>query len=246
MIISTKAIVLKTVKYGETSLIVSLYTEAIGVQSCIVQGVRKATKTGNQKSSFFVVGTLLHISLYHQAQKNLQRIKDYQFQQILPNITTSIVKNAIVVMMMELLHHTTHEPEENEDLFDFVEKCLLHVETAYHIELKWIPHFFCTQLAQHLGFGIQGNYNPQTAAYLYLVDGTYCPGMLDATLYCTKEESAIIHIINNATLNNLAQINIATQTKRTILHKLLHYFSIHIPHMPTVKSVAIFETIFDD
>jgi DNA repair protein RecO (recombination protein O) len=246
MIISTKAIVLKTIKYGETSLIVSLYTEALGVQSCIVQGVRKSSKSGVQKSSFFIVGTLLHVSLYHQKQKNLQRIKDFQFYKIMPNISTSIVKNAIVVMIMEVLNHTIQEPEQNEDIFAFVESILQHIESAYHIELKWIPHFFCLQFAQYLGFGIQYNYDAKTAAYLHLTDGQFCSAPLNAVQYCTAEQSYAIHVLNKANLNSLAQINIMAVPKKQILHQLIQYYTIHIPHMPSIKSIRIFETIFED
>ena len=40
----TKGIVLRTVHYGETSVITSVYTELFGLQSYIVKGVRQATE----------------------------------------------------------------------------------------------------------------------------------------------------------------------------------------------------------
>ena len=101
MIHSTRAIVLRTVKYGETSFIVTLYTELFGIQSCMVQGVRKASKKGNSKAGFFSVGAQLQIAMYHQGNKQLQRISDYQFDAVHTSISTSVVKNAIVVLMME-------------------------------------------------------------------------------------------------------------------------------------------------
>ncbi len=36
---NTKGIVLRTVKYGETSVIVTIFTELFGIQSYIVNGV---------------------------------------------------------------------------------------------------------------------------------------------------------------------------------------------------------------
>ena len=47
----TKAIILRTVKYGETSLIVTAYTELYGLQSYIEQGVRASTKKGGVKAN---------------------------------------------------------------------------------------------------------------------------------------------------------------------------------------------------
>lgn len=40
----TKGIVLRTVKYGETSLVVSIYTEMFGLQQYMVNGVRTNKK----------------------------------------------------------------------------------------------------------------------------------------------------------------------------------------------------------
>ncbi|MEO6932134.1 MAG: recombination protein O N-terminal domain-containing protein, partial [Chitinophagaceae bacterium] len=40
MILSTKGIVLRSVKYGETSLVSSIYTLSHGLQSYMINGVR--------------------------------------------------------------------------------------------------------------------------------------------------------------------------------------------------------------
>ena len=45
----TNGIVLRTVKYGETSLVVTLFTELFGVQSYLVNGVRVSSKKGMGK-----------------------------------------------------------------------------------------------------------------------------------------------------------------------------------------------------
>ena len=41
MIQQTKGIVLSSVKYAESSIICRIYTEALGVQSFLINGVRK-------------------------------------------------------------------------------------------------------------------------------------------------------------------------------------------------------------
>lgn len=58
MIYSTKGIVLRTIKYGETSVIASIFTESFGVQSYIVNGVRTSGKKKQSTflSAFFHIG----------------------------------------------------------------------------------------------------------------------------------------------------------------------------------------------
>jgi DNA repair protein RecO (recombination protein O) len=49
----TKGLVLRTVKYGETSIIVTIFTELFGVQTYLVNGVRSSSKKGAGKAGLF-------------------------------------------------------------------------------------------------------------------------------------------------------------------------------------------------
>ena len=51
-IVNTKAIVLSSLKYGETSLIVKCYTQEEGVKSYLIRGVLKQKKTGIKVAHF--------------------------------------------------------------------------------------------------------------------------------------------------------------------------------------------------
>jgi DNA repair protein RecO (recombination protein O) len=41
----TKGIVLRNIKYGETSLVVNIFTELFGIQTYLVNGVRSSKKS---------------------------------------------------------------------------------------------------------------------------------------------------------------------------------------------------------
>ena len=59
MIHKTKGIVLRAVKYGETSLVVTIFTELFGLQSYLVNGVRTPTKKGTAKANLFQPAAML-------------------------------------------------------------------------------------------------------------------------------------------------------------------------------------------
>ena len=86
MIHKTKGVVLKTVKYGETSVIVTIYTELFGLQSYIVNGVRKSSKKGPGKANLFQPANLLDLVVYHNELHNLQRIKEFKWAHIYQHI----------------------------------------------------------------------------------------------------------------------------------------------------------------
>jgi DNA repair protein RecO (recombination protein O) len=101
LIHSTKGIVLRTVKYGETSVIASIFTELFGVQSYMVNGVRTSGKTS--KAHFFQPASILELQVYHNDLKNLQRIKDLKWSVLYKNIFSDITKNSVALFMVELL-----------------------------------------------------------------------------------------------------------------------------------------------
>ena len=48
----TKGIILRTIKYGETSIVVTIFTELFGVQTYLVNGIRTQKRSGNKAAMF--------------------------------------------------------------------------------------------------------------------------------------------------------------------------------------------------
>ena len=69
----TKGVVLRTLKYGETSVIVTIFTELFGIQSYIVNGVRVSTKKGSGRANLFQPSAILEMIVYHNEIKQIGR-----------------------------------------------------------------------------------------------------------------------------------------------------------------------------
>ena len=101
MLHKTKAIVLRTVKYGETSLIVTMYTELFGVQSFMVNGVRSAARSATGKANLLQPAAILELVMYHNKKKNLQRIKEFRWSFLYKDLFYNVIKNSIALFMVE-------------------------------------------------------------------------------------------------------------------------------------------------
>src|SRR5215212_9571811 len=97
MIHKTKGIILRTVKYGETSLVVTMFTELFGLQSYLVNGIRTASKKGNTKAVLFQPAAILDLVAYHNELKNLQRLKEYKWAFLYQHILSDVKKNAVAL-----------------------------------------------------------------------------------------------------------------------------------------------------
>jgi DNA repair protein RecO (recombination protein O) len=135
----TKGIVLKTVKYGETSLIATVYTELFGIQSYLVNGVRSSSRKGPGKANLFQPAAILDLLVYHNDLKNLQRIREFSWAVLYVHILSNILKNAVALYMVELLQKTLKQPEPNPDLFYFIEDSFLHLDAERRPSPRQFP-----------------------------------------------------------------------------------------------------------
>ena len=124
----TKGIVLRTIQYGETSVITSVYTELFGLQSYIVKGVRQSTKKSQSKQMYFQPAAILDMEVYHNELKNLQFIKEYRWGYLYNKVLFDVVRNAIAQFMIELFQHGIKQPEANPELFYLLEGSLLEAD----------------------------------------------------------------------------------------------------------------------
>jgi DNA repair protein RecO (recombination protein O) len=168
----TKGIVLRTVKYGETSVITTVYTELFGIQSYIVKGVRQTSKKGSSKATYFQPAAMLEMEVYHNELKNLQFIKDYQWSYLYTALFFDVIKNAAAMYLIELLQHALKQPEANPELFYLIEDSLKQLDKGNETLTANMPLYFTLHLLAELGFQVQGEYNTQTPV-LDLQDGNF-------------------------------------------------------------------------
>src|SRR4051812_25142137 len=147
MIHKTKGIVLRTIQYGETSVITAVYTELFGLQSYIVKGVRQSTKKTQAKQMYFQPAAMLDMEVYHNQLKNMQFIKEYKWSYLYNKVLFDVVRNAIAQFMIELFQRTIKQPEANAELFYLLEGSLLEADKGADAVAANLPMYFILHLA---------------------------------------------------------------------------------------------------
>lgn len=239
----TKGIVLRSVKYGETSVIVTIYTELFGTQSYIVNGVRTTSKKGSSKANMFQPGALLDMQVYHNDLKNLQRIKEYRWAYLYQHIFFDVMKNAAALFMVELLQKTLKQPEANPDLYLFIEDAFIHLDAAKGQAIGNFPLFFALHLATIYGFRLNDEYTPE-AHYLDLQEGEFTsehpvhPHFLDNPYsYITSQ---LLKVMQPEELN---QIPLNQETRRVLLHAFQTFYVLHVPDFGTLKTLPVLQEV---
>ena len=239
MIISTKGIVFRSVKYSETSFITDIYTEAKGLQSFIISGVRKSkTTTG---AGLFQPGSLLEIVAYYRDDKKVHRIKEARSGFPFREIPFSIHKTAVSVFISELCSKTVQESEPNPDVFHFLWDSYTFLDGTQE-SIANIPVSFMSKLATFLGFKPQ---IPKGAARFFdLQEGLFCESPKELEW---AKEGAIIPLLKvffQTNINDAHEIECKRVERTEILETLTKYYSFHIQGFKKLNSPDIYRAIF--
>jgi DNA repair protein RecO (recombination protein O) len=239
----TKGIILRTVKYGETSIIATVYTELFGIQSYIVKGVRQLSKHGSTKANYFQPAAILEMEVYHNELKNLQFIRDYQWNVLYEHVFFNVVKNAAAMYIVELLLRSLKQPEPNPDLFYLAEESLKQLDKSNDTLTANVPLFFTLQLATEAGFGILGEYSEKTPV-LDLQEGIFVADIPTRPYFITGDLAQKTSQINKTTgFDALANFQLNRITRRSLLLAYRDFLSLHIEDFGELKTLDVLEEI---
>ena len=245
MIHSTKAIVLRSVKYGETSVILTALTEQFGLQSYIIRGARQSGKSG--KSQFLQAGSLLEMEVYHRDSGSLQQVRSLQWHKIYRHLFSDILKNGMLMFMIELLQKTITEPEENADLFSFCEESLIWLDESNAEDISLFPLYFCLHLSHFFGFRIPepgSNMQEHEPMFLNLQEGIFSISAPQHEFYLEgKNAHSVAELLKVLHPDDLVNAETDRASRGEILDALLLYYRLHLPNFGEMRSLPILRMV---
>lgn len=241
MVHATRGIVLRTVKYGETSIVATIFTEKFGVQAYLINGVRTTGKAG-AKASLYQPATLLNLEVYHNELKNMQRIREAGRSLVGANIFSDVIKNSVAVFMIELLHRSLKQPEENAPLFAFVSHSLEQLEESHPAVTANFPLFFSLNLPHFFGFAFSRYY--QQNDFLDLREGGFTRQQPDHQYFlgsiAAQQTAELLKVMHPDELN---QVPLNSDARNTLLDAYVLYFRLHIADFGEMRTLPILRQI---
>jgi DNA repair protein RecO (recombination protein O) len=240
----TRGIVLRTVKYGETSLVVTIYTEVFGIQSYLVNGVRKNTSRGSGKANLFQPAALLDLVVYHQDGKSLHRLKEFAWAHLYQHIFSDVSKNAVALFMVELVAHCLRQPEENAALFQFTEDCLLQLDEATEAVSANFALFYSLHLTHFFGVSPRMELTDAAACYFDLVESIITDKLPTHEQYIEGRKAAVCADILKARQPvELEEIKLNHTLRRQLLQAIEQYYLLHVQDFRPLKSLSVLAAV---
>jgi DNA repair protein RecO (recombination protein O) len=238
----TRGIVLRSIKYGETSLVVTIFTELFGIQTYMVNGVRTSKKSA-AKANHFQPTAILDLVVYHSENKSMQRIKEFSWANLYSTLLSDVIKNGIGSFMAELLHKCLKQPEANADLYHFCEESFLELDQANKIVTANFALFFTLHLTHFFGFRMTDNYSSDDHV-LDLQEGNFIdhqpthPHFIDG-----KNAELTAQLLKVMQPHELEQFPLNGETRRLLLLRYLEYYALHIHDFGQMKTLMVLHDV---
>jgi DNA repair protein RecO (recombination protein O) len=239
MLHKTRGIVFKCTDYGESSVVVQVFTEKFGLQSYIVNGVKKPK--AKISSNMLQPLHLLDMVVYHKETGNVQRIKELKNSPLLLTIPYDVIKSSVVMFLNEVLYKAIKQQSADEHLFDFVFSAI-----------EWLDHqedglanfhlLFLIRLTRYLGF-YPDRYLAGQADYFDLKNGVFNKYKPDSVLYLSPPHTQNFTALLQSNFENIINIKLNNDDRRYLISKLLEYYALHIDGFGNIRSHEVLEEV---
>ena len=115
-----RGIVLNTMKYGDSGVIVHILTDVAGRRGYMVQGLGKGKSGSKGKGALFQPMFLVDFVGLEGSKMQLDRMREASLAEPLQSIPFDVRKSTIALFMAEVLYKLVREVEPNSPLFEFV------------------------------------------------------------------------------------------------------------------------------
>jgi DNA repair protein RecO (recombination protein O) len=239
MQVTTKAIVFSAIKYGDTSLIVKVFTASDGIKSYLLRGVLSSRK-GKLKTAYFQPLAQLEIVANHRNKGTLETLREAKVYYHYQSLYTDIAKNAMTLFLAELLVNSIREEERNEELFEFLEASLQWLDM--HKDVANFHLFFMLLITKFLGF--YPDVDQIDKPYFDLLEGDFVsveslnPMLRGKNIYYFKTFLGI-------NFDGIHKVKMKKTNRQELLKSLILYFELHLQGFRKPKSLAVLNEVFN-
>jgi DNA repair protein RecO (recombination protein O) len=242
MLQKTRGVVLHTLKYNDTTLIVDLYTEAIGRASFALSASR--SRKSPAKAALFQPLALVEIVVDVRPGSTLYRIKEAKSDYPFASIPFDPYKSAIALFVAEFLYRAVREETENAPLFTYLAHSIAWLDECgsgfanFHL-------VFLMRLSRFLG--LYPNLSDfHDGDYFDLLNGcftTCCPQLHKA--YLQPEEAARICTLMRMNYDTMHLFAMNRTERNRCLLVINEYYRLHLPDFPALRSLDVLRELFD-
>ena len=231
---------MRSVRFGESSLIVDVLTKSSGRVSFMVH-IPKTSK-GKIKKQYFQPMTLLDFEYDFRQRTNLQRIKDVRVSLPYSSIPIDPAKSCISLFLSEFIYYATRNEQENPTLFTYISTSLEWLDNAYE-DFANFHLVFMMRLGKFLGFHpFLEDFTP--GCFFDLRNGCFTLSMPLHTDFLNAADAGHLYNLMRMNFDTMKLFKLSHDDRNRITEIVLRYYKLHLPNMPELQSFDILREVF--
>jgi|SRR3712207_3513249 len=240
MLTNTSALVLRSVKYGDSQVIVDMLTQELGRVS-FIERIPK-TARGRVKKQFFQPLTLLDITLDFRPAMRLQHLKDVRMAFPWQSVSYDVYKTSIALFIAEFLYYATRGEQQNPLLFDYVVHSVQWLDGA-EADFANFHLVFMMRLSRFIGF-FPNLEDYQEGCFFDLQSGEFTHSVPLHAYFLRPEEAARVGVLMRMNYESMHLFRLNRMERNRIAQLILTYYQLHVPDFPVLKSFAVMQELF--
>jgi len=241
MLKKVEGLIVKAVKYSETSVICDAYTTELGLRTYIINGVRK--KNSRISPALVQPMSLVEMIVYHHEEKDINRIKEIKPSYIYQQLPFDVPRGAIGLFITEVVQKTLREPEPNLVLFEFLKTCYQKLDQTDE-KIVNFPIWFLVKLSTYLGLFSVANKLSEDSVFDYS-EGKILPETPSGHhYYFSSQNTHLLAAFLELDFEPSAQLKLSNQDRRDFMNDMLRYYQYHIDNFGELNSMIVLQTVF--
>ena len=240
MLTKTQAIVLHSLKYGESRLIVDMFTRTFGRQSFIVS-IPKTPKS-KIKKQFFQPLTLLEIETDIRPKLQLQKLNDVRLLTPFASIPFEPDKLAISLFVAEFLYYALRSEQRNELLYDYLENSIMWLD-GQQSSFANFHLVFLLRLTRFLGFYPNLD-DYEDGDYFDLRESEFMRQPPVHRDFLHPEEAQKVQLMMRMDFATMHLFRMSHDDRNRLLEVSIKYYRLHLPDFPEMKSIEVLQALY--
>lgn len=242
MLQKTQGIVLHSLKYKDTSIIVDIYTEVSGRASFLVPVSRSRKAT--VKSVLFQPLSLVELEADFRPNATIYKVKEAKSFCPFTSIPYDPYKSAIALFLSEFLYRALREEAENRPLFAYLQHSIVWLDECcsgfsnFHL-------VFLMRLSRFLGL-YPNLEDYHSGDYFDLRSAGFTPLRPQAHPdYIGPEEASRLTGLMRMNYETMHLFAMNRSERARCLTVMNEYYRLHLPDFPVLKSLEVLKELFD-
>ncbi|MEO8590588.1 MAG: DNA repair protein RecO C-terminal domain-containing protein [Flavobacteriales bacterium] len=231
MLQTTRAIVLKTIRHGDRTVVLKAWTERFGTRSYMV---RAGGKRGVASAALQPLNRL-ELVVDEHPERDLHAVRELRVERPYMRVPFDPVRGALALFVQEVLYKVLRGESPDDALNAFVEETLEAMDSAE--DIRHFPLVFLLQLSGHLGFfpeapaGREEHFDLREGHFVAATHPhghTLGPPLSRAFISLLEVDFGRMH-----------KLDLPAAQRRELLDHLLLYFRLHLEGLGELRSPAV-------